>query len=288
MLTLAAGSAKAVVLPEEGAGLAGLWAGADAVLRPWPGQAGAGPFALACNLLVPFSNRISGGGFAQGGARHDVPPNLPGEAFPIHGDGFQRAWQVAGQGADHATLSLPDGRIGPFAYTATVRYRLMPRRLTADLSLTNAAAQTLPYGMGFHPWFPRGPKTWLQFRANGRWPETAAHLPATAAPVYLSDGGPWASPAPLPEGWINEGFSGWPGEARILQGPGARSLTVTARGLDTVILYSPSSRAPFFCFEPVSHPVDAHNLPGQPGLIPLAPGQSLAATMTLTWDEAAP
>lgn len=288
MITLSAGTAKAVVLPEDGAALGGLWAGTDAVLRPWPGQKGDGPFALACNLLLPFSNRISGGGFAHGGHWHAVPPNLPGEACPIHGDGFQRAWQVEAQGADHAALTLTDGKIGPFAYAAIIRYHLTPQGLSADLSLTNRAGQVLPYGLGFHPWFPRGSETRLQFRADGRWPETAAHLPATTAPVPMSGGGPWASPAPLPEGWINEGFSGWPGEARIVQGPGARSLRVTARGLDTVLLYSPSGQSNFFCFEPVSHPVDAHNLPGQPGLIPLPPGQSLSASMTLAWDEAAP
>jgi aldose 1-epimerase len=54
--------------------------------------------------------------------------------------------------------------------------------------------------------------------------------------------------------------------------------------LGTLILYSPSAQAPFLCLEPVSHPVDAHNLPGQPGLVRLAQGESLSAFLALSWD----
>jgi aldose 1-epimerase len=44
--------------------------------------------------------------------------------------------------------------------------------------------------------------------------------------------------------------------------------------------YSPSNKADFFCFEPVTHPVDAHNLPGGPtanGLRVLAPREAMTA-----------
>ena len=51
--------------------------------------------------------------------------------------------------------------------------------------------------------------------------------------------------------------------------------------LTTFILYSPASDADFFCFEPVTHPVDAHNRPGGPeanGLTVLVPGDTLAVS----------
>ena len=51
--------------------------------------------------------------------------------------------------------------------------------------------------------------------------------------------------------------------------------------LSTYIVYSPSDKADFFCFEPVTHPVDAHNLPGGPeanGLSILAPQEAVSAT----------
>ena len=287
MIELSAGSARASIVPQMGGALAGLWAGDLPVLRAGPGQKAEGPFALACNLLVPFSNRISAGGFAFEGRRHAVTPNLPGEPYPLHGDGFQRAWQVEALRLHSATLSLPDGQIGPYRYAARAVYDLGPMALEIRLSVTNRGDIALPFGLGLHPWFPRGPETRLQFMAEGQWPETADHLPATQHPVVLDRGGAWRCAAPLPDTWINMGFSGWNGQARILQGAGAASVRLTARGLGTALVYAPSAAADFFCFEPVSHPVDAHNLPGQPGLVRLAPGQTLAASMTLTWGQTA-
>lgn len=285
MITLTASKAEARILPQIGGGLASLTVGDLPVLRPWSGRVKDGPFALACNLLVPFSNRISGG-FTCQGQRHDIAPNLPGEAFPIHGDGFQRVWQVVDFGPSHAELSLPNGGIGPFRYAAQVSYDLMPEALETKLSVTNHGSLALPFGLGLHPWFPRDAATRLQFTASGQWPETPDHLPATREPEPLDHGGPWQARAPLPKGWINMGFSGWNGSARIDQGTLAASLNLTSSGMGTALLYSPSGTSDFFCFEPVSHPVDAHNLPGQPGLTALAQGESLTVSMTLTWDEA--
>ncbi len=287
MITLTSRSREATdPVPEMGAGLAGLWVGDLPVLRPWSGRVH-GPFALGCNLLVPFSNRISQGGFRlRRPVDHSLAPNLPGEACPIHGDGFQRAWQQVSGTDSAATLTLPNGNIGPFRYAATVSYDLTDHALTIELSVVNKATTPLPYGLGLHPWFPRDSSTRLQFNATGVWPETADHLPATQQPVPVQDGGQWHLLAPLPQGWINTGFSGWDGLAQIVQGPQAISLSLQAQGLSTALLFSPSANADFFCFEPVSHPVDAHNLPGQPGLTRLAPEQTLTASMTLTWGQA--
>src|SRR5262245_56281785 len=51
-------------------------------------------FAYGCQVLVPWSNRISGGGFDFEGRFHAVEPNVPGEPFPLHGDGFQKPWRI--------------------------------------------------------------------------------------------------------------------------------------------------------------------------------------------------
>jgi aldose 1-epimerase len=79
---------------------------------------------------------------------------------------------------------------------------------------------------------------------------------------------------------MGDGPIGWNGRARILREDRALVLDLEARPpLSTFILYSPSADARFFCFEPVSHAVDAHNLPPGPeahGLVVLAPGTMLA------------
>ena len=283
LIDLRSGSARAAVLPEVGGGLAGLWADGLPVLRPWNGRAEDGPFALGLNLLVPFSNRISGG-FEFGGLRHELAPNLSGEPFPIHGDAFQRQWQSAEVADDRVRLALDHGAFGPFRYRATVDYHLTPSHMRIDLSLTSTAEVPLPYGLGFHPWFPRSGATRIDFRAWGAWPEDTRHLPNTRAPVPLLAGGLGASRSSLPQGWINRGFADWSGCASIEQDEGAVDVRLRSGGLATAILYSPSADADFFCFEPVSHPVDAHNLPGRPGLETLGPGERMSADLTIDWS----
>lgn len=278
-MQLAAGPARAILDPDLGAGLVALDLGGRPILSTGAGRPAGSPFAQGMNLLLPFSNRISRP-FAFAGQTHAVPANLDGEPFAIHGDGFQRAWRLADSAPDRARLTLAGG-LGPWAYDGSVTYLLAPDRLDCALTMTNRAVLALPFGGGFHPWFPRHPETRLGFRATGHWPQDARHLPATMAPVPAPPGLGFDPPGPLPAGWINTAFAGWDGTALIRQ-PGL-SLTLSATGCDTLILYSPAGDAPFFCVEPVSHPVDAHNLPGQPGLVPLAPGESLTLTLSLAW-----
>ena len=281
MITLTAGEATCTILPGMGAGVARLDVAGAPVLRPWSGREADGPFALGMNLLAPFSNRIAGG-FSLAGSHHPLAPNLAGEPYAIHGDAFQKPWQVAEADGSAATLAL-DGAMGPFVYEARARYALTQNALACTLVLTNRAAHAVPYGGGFHPWFPRNSGTRLEARLAGFWPGGPDKLPLSNAPVPLPAGHDWTSPGPLPDTPLDAGFSGWDGVARITHGPGACPVTVTSGTLDTVILFAPSPEAGFFCFEPVSHPINAHNLPGQAGLVMLETGESLSMDMTLAW-----
>ncbi len=114
-------------------------------------------------------------------------------------------------------------------------------------------------------------------------------MPCGVAPVAGHPSWDFARPSPLPEGWVNNGFSGWDGRATIFQPAEAIAISLTASAaLGIYILYSPSRDAGFFCFEPVSHPVDAHITAGQAGLVPLAPGATTSATMRLDWKSLDP
>lgn len=243
----------------------------------------AGAFDLGCNLLVPFSNRISGGGFRFAGTFHPVAPNLAGEPYPIHGDGFQAAWTVRDASGSAAHLTHL-GEIGPYRYAASVTYSLAGGGLETSLTMENRGP-ALPFGGGFHPWFPRTPATRLQFAAQGVWTETADHLPVAHLPLAERPEWDFGTASPLPEGFINNAFTGWDGTARILQPDHGIALSLSATPPCTVAqVFSPEPGCGFFCFEPVSHTVDAHNQPGQPGLVVLEPGQSLTLSMTLHWE----
>ncbi|MFN3171719.1 MAG: aldose 1-epimerase [Hyphomicrobiales bacterium] len=285
MLNLTAGDAKLRLHPEMGGGIAGLWVGDKPILRPWSGKEEDGPFALASNILVPFSNRIDGG-FTFEDMYHPMAKNMDADPLAIHGDGFQKDWAVVSADENEAVLHLSNGAFGPFAYEARQTFSLTGDTLTNTLTMTNRAAIALPFGGGFHPWFPRTEETRLQASAPDHWPEGEGSLPATASPQPPPDDFDFSDGKPLPDRWINCAFSNWDGKARISQGEGAVSVSLTSETLTTAIIYSPEPNCGFFCFEPVSHPVNAHNLPGMPGLKVLQPGESLAFEMSLDWGAA--
>jgi aldose 1-epimerase len=284
-LTISDGVAEAVIFPDLGAGLAAYdlidASGRIPLFRPCREPSHAGPFDLALNLLVPWSNRVSGGGFHFGGQFHTLAPNLPGEPFPIHGNGFSSRWRTERATADGAELSLQSQGPGPFQYEAQASYSLAGGALTLRLSVRNLRPIPLPFGLGFHPWIVRGAGTLLKAKAERVVLETREHLPAGEAPAASRPEWDFAMARGLPQDWINNAFLGWDGRAAIVWPERELALDVEAEPpLSTYILYSPSDQAGFFCFEPVSHPVDAHNLPGGPeanGLTVLAPQEAVAA-----------
>ena len=278
--------ARVVVAPGVGAALVRYDLLTDdgplALLRAPADDVATEPFALASNVLVPWSNRISGGGFWFDGEFHALEPNLPGEALPIHGNGLQMPWRVVGEAADRVDLAVASDGPGPFRYDAMVRYALADGVLTMALTVTNRARRPLPYGFGFHPWLPRTAAMTLAAPADRVWLEDERHLPTEVMAVQERPAWDFAAAKGLPADWINNAFAGWSGSARVAWPETGAALTITAsENLSTYIVYSPNADADFFCFEPVSHPVDAHNLDDAPGLLRLADGEAAAGWCTL-------
>jgi aldose 1-epimerase len=213
------------------------------------------------------------------GRFHPLEPNFPPEPCPLHGNGWLSEWAVVEQTTDRVILELASQGPGAFRYLARTTYALSVTALSVHLEVINHAPAAFPFGLGFHPWFPRTPDMQLQAHAEAIWLEDARHLPTRK--ISISERPDWNFdlPRPLPANWINNGFDGWNGAAWI-EWP-SRHLSLAIEGsypLRSYILYSPSGDAPFFCFEPVSHVVDAHNLPGGPeanGLVTLAPNERM-------------
>jgi len=91
------------ILPGAGGGLAGFdWLGRSepiALMRRCElpldtPERTVDPNRLACYPLLPWSNRIAGGGFHMGERWIALSPHREDEPLPIHGSGWQRAWQV--------------------------------------------------------------------------------------------------------------------------------------------------------------------------------------------------
>lgn len=284
-LFLSDGVAELEVVPDLGAGIARYDLlgpkGREPLFRTAPEHT-RDPFALGCNLLAPWSNRISGGGFSFDSRFHRLEPNLSGEPFPIHGNAFGLPWIVQEVQSSAAYLTLDSEGPGPFRYHADVRYTLEGGALTITLGIINTAAVALPYGLGLHPWLPRTPRTRLFAPAGSVWLEDTRHLPIQKVPIERRPEWDFRHQKLLPKSWINNGFEGWARHARVVWPERDLGLDITADPtLSTCIVYSPGEVADFFCFEPVSHAVDGHNLPPGPaanGLAILGHGQSQVAT----------
>jgi len=287
-IQLAAGSLMAEIVPSLGGGVARFDFLRDRqrseVFRPWPKNGTDDPNSLGLYVLVPWSNRISGRGFSFGGQFHPLAPNFPGELCPVHGGGWLSEWSIVS--TDNRSIKLEhvaDGP-GPYRYTAGLEYVLDANAMKIRLAATNCAQIALPFGLGFHPWLPRAPATLLLAPAKSVWLEDGRHLPTERVPIADRPEWDFESFRPLPSDWINNGFVGWNGRATILWEDRCLALNVDAQPpLTAYILYSPSATADFFCFEPVSHAVDAHNLPPGPeahGLVVLKPGRTLVIECT--------
>lgn len=287
-LVLSNGSARIAVHPEIGASLSCYDVFIDNAWQPIFRTANPDskhPFDVSNILLVPFSGRVSGGGFLFDGTFHPLECNIETEKYPIHGNGFSSAWVVDEQADNRITLSLSAAGPGPFHYDAQITYRLNGMALFMELTITNRARIRLPFGAGFHPWFARDRETFLTASAVGVWLERADHLPEILDTVSNHPDMDFGTRLLLPERWINNWFTGWNRKARI-DWP-ARGLAAdieASEDLDQYVVFSPSAQADFFCFEPISHPVDAFNLPGGAqahGMKVLEPFESLNVTTAI-------
>ncbi len=261
--------------------------------RPWAGSTDR--YTLASFPLVPWSNRISAGGFEFDGVFYPMAPNRDGEPYPIHGDGWLQRWRLNQPQENTVEMWLDsqafDGN--PYVYSALQRFELFKGGMDQTLTVTHNGIQPLPYGLGQHPFFPRSADTRLTTSVQGVWLSGHDSLPAEHT-------------AELPDGWdprggmnvngslIDNAYTGWSGQARIDWPDHQLALTIQvpdilARGQANglCLLYrSPVISA--FCFEPVTHPIDAFHLPGRPGLRVLRTGESLMLKVQWRFADTAP
>lgn len=256
--------------------------------RPWD-EASPDLYRLASFPIVPWSNRISGGGFTQEGHFHPVKPNRAGEPYPIHGDGWLQAWQLSRPADDTIVMTLEskcfDGN--PHAYGAVQTLRLVEGGLDQELRVRHLGLEPMPYGLAVHPYFPRTPLTRITGKVGGVW-------------LCGNDPLPVAHTEDFPPGWnlnegvqahgslIDNGFTGWGGQARITWPELGLELSVSMPNFELdggpsqhfCLIYRPPV-GDAFCFEPISHPIDAFHLAGRPGLRVLNQGEEFS--LNIEW-----
>ncbi|MDK1385290.1 aldose 1-epimerase [Sinorhizobium sp. 8-89] len=233
--------------------------------------------------LVPYGNRIEGNSFTFDGEHFFLEPNTSGDPFCLHGDGWLSEWQLKSHSGEQATLSyVHTERAGsPYVYETVQEVRVDGSTLTLSLTVKNMSARPLPFGLGHHPFFPRTAGTRLRASAKRFWGERAGHLPDAPGPIPRTLD--FTEGNTLPACWINNAYDGWDGEAVIEWPERQLALRLETEGaFECFMIYSPGTDADFFCFEPMTHLPNAHNMPNEAdGLVVLKHGQTLAGAIRL-------
>lgn len=241
--------------------------------------AAATPRRLGCYPLVPWSNRIAQGGFDCPDGWLALSSNTGHDPYPIHGSAWQQPWQVTQQGQSHACLVL-ESRV-PFAYRAMLHVSLDEGCLSLDLQVTHLDDRPSWHGMGLHPYFPRHADTQLQAAARQVWLGDEGKLPSRQAAI--PDDWRFNRLRALPPAPVDHAFGGWDGHATIEYPSAGYRLQCSASGADHYLLFCPQDSG-FFCLEPVSHPINAHHLPGRPGLRLLHHGEQMTLGLRLQYQ----
>jgi len=242
--------------------------------------------AAGCFPLIPFGNRVRGNHFRYDGRDYNLAPNTDWDRHYLHGDGWLAEWSAERMTANSITMRFeaPAAKGTPYVYEGRQVVTLHDGRMTLELSVTNRGSVDLPFGLGWHPFFPMTPETTLCAAADAYWEEGEGWLPTErrSPPEELD----FNSPRRLPRHWVDNGFEGWDGRAEIVWPESEAALRLSAdSGFDRYFIFvsdtgfDPAYRHDFFCFEPMTHTVDGHNLPDGGGLQRLEPGEMMKGVL---------
>ncbi len=288
-----AGSAWAIdVWPELGGALvaarahhAGSWLDitrpADAAAIAARDIRGLGGFVLA-----PFCNRLEGGRFTYAGEDHHVPPNWPPDpVIAIHGLAWERPWTVEDRAESRIELGQHFAEDGAaFKYAARLVYDVSGDAAVTTLSIRNTGPQTMPFGLGFHPYFRRTPGATVRFDANGWLEPDSRCFPIAWHSIDTVKDASNGLPADALEG-IDATFTSWTRQAALAWPElGARLLIDASPAAKALHIYVPRADNGFLCLEPVTHVIDVLNrreFARYGDMVPLAPGAEL--TLSMRW-----
>jgi len=292
-VALAAGDAALNVAPAIGGAVTLFtWRGKP-VLRPTsPASIAASDVrTCGCYPLVPYSNRIRDAKLRFDGRTYALAHNFGDHPNSIHGVGWQRAWTVAARSGASVQLRLHHDGVAdpggwPWSFEARQTFTLSADdracTLHVTMTITSLADAPFPFGLGWHPFFPKPPDARLQFDARGVWRNDATQLPL--ALEALSADTDFSVERPLEGVVLDNVFVGWNGHALIERGDMTVAIDAE-RACGCLVVYAPQGRD-FVAVEPVSHETDAFNRAADgatdTGMRVLGPGTSFSCTMRLT------
>lgn len=160
-------------------------------------------FGSAC--LFPYPGRVAGGAFSFGGRTYQLPTDAR-DGHAIHGVVRTRPWEIVALTADDrgasATLHIDTRSAAipisewPWPFDLRLVVTLVGGVLRVATTVRNIGGEAMPFGLGFHPYFP------TPFGPAGS---------QDACAVWVDADEQWRQSGGLPTGEIVPlGPSGWP------------------------------------------------------------------------------
>jgi aldose 1-epimerase len=289
VVDLVGGNYSARIEPERGALISALvWRDGDREIpllnapadRPQTDQ---GIDFFGCWPLVPFANRAFGGRLDCLDRHYTLPINDTDKNYTIHGFGWECAWTVEKRSQDKLQISHTcSGDFGPYFYKALIDIALGDDGASFAIGVVNTGGVSLPFGLGFHPWFPCDDNTRMMVEASHMVDFAAGNRPIGHGPV--GEEADFRTSRLIKTGAeVSVNYLDWSGMARLSY-PGSHHLEITAsEALRKPILWSPATDA-FVCFEPQSHALGAPSDQAAREAAPLhllQPGECLSGWMHL-------
>ena len=235
-------------------------------------------------FLAPWANRLDQDAFFANGKKFRLNPDLgnlrrDGNQKPIHGLlAFSADWKVVALEADaesaHATSRLEFWKYPelmaqfPFAHTIEMTYRLHAGVLEVETRIENHAAEPMPVGIGFHPYFQ------LHDTPRDQWKVHLAardHLVLSDVLIPTGERKPvdFPDPVALAGTQLDDVFGSLVRDSSQratfwVEGAHEKLAVIYGPKYTVAVVYAPR-QGKFICFEPMSAITDGFNL-AQAGL----------------------
>ena len=275
---LTRGALRLALRPDLGGSIAGLWFDGLPVLRSTEPEALERARLAGCYPLMPYSNRLGYRRFRWHGKEYTTQPNFDDSPHSVHGIGWQRAWALESAREHDAVLHLVHAGDAdwPFPFEARQVISLTDEGVNLGLAISNTGTQPAPFGLGWHPYFPKRSRSRLHITLTERWDSDASGLPTRRVPQAGIDGD-------LAHLDFDHCFEGWSGAARMRD---EKLVLRLSSSLSHLVVFTPPLKD-YYCVEPVSHVSNAIQMadPLAHGLVALAPGASFEAWIRLDGQQ---
>jgi aldose 1-epimerase len=278
-IVLRAPDAVATIDPGRGGRLASLVVGGCELLVG-PGGPNDRSIEWGSYLMAPWPGRLANGRLRWRGRTIQLQRNHGRHA--IHGVVFDAAWDVRARDATSAALALTfDPARWPFAGSVRQTYAIDGGGLSITAEIV--AAEAMPAALGWHPWFRRRTNDARVTLLADRFLETRGLIPTGNARPVAGRTDLRAGP-PLGTRRLDHAFLAAVSPA-TLEWPDLTLRVEFGPPLDVVTVYTPPHA---ICIEPQTARANALGLEPDAaraaGAVSLEAGESLAATMRLSWE----